>query len=269
MKHVAIIEVLLKHAFYTDLRCPDLSVEPSDATARLLRNHRCLLRSTPEGVRILSPLDPTGQPFLPLPGDTALLFYIQVRGSEFASITDLTGIQGSSAVFTNAGTGADGELRLAPADPARPRLPQGVFAAIELRPGSAPQPARFQLTFAARQARWAYYCVTDLGPADGELAVVDASPAGVTDALRFSRVPVDPKDPIPAQLERRYPGTRCVCFVSDEPVAARAEPRKALELRLGPDRVAGPLPNPSMQSAAKEDLLFQIIKYRTQPFQTQ
>ncbi|WP_437787404.1 hypothetical protein [Sorangium sp. So ce1097] len=269
MKHVAIIEVLLMHAFYTDLRCPALSIEPSDATARLLRDHRCLVRSSSQGVRVLSPLDPMGQPFLPLPGEAALLFYIAVRGGDFAVVTDLTGLRGHSApVFTDAGAGTDGELRLAPADPARPRLPPGVFAAVEIRPGSAPWPARFQVSFPARQARWAYYCVTDLAPAAGELAVVDASPAGATDALRFSAVTLDPADPVAAQIAGRYPGMRCVCFVSEQPVAARAEPRKSLELRLGPDRVAGPLPNPSMQSAAKEDVLFQIIKYRAQPFQT-
>lgn len=269
MKHVAIIEVLLKHAFYADQRCPDFAIEPSDATARLLRDHRCLLRSSPEGVQVLSPQDPTGQPFLPLPGDAALLFYIEVRGGDFAVITDLTAISGHSApVFTDEGAGADGELRLAPADPARPRLPRGVFAAVEIRPGSAPRPARFQVSFPARQARWAYYCVTDLSPAGGELTVVDASPAGAEGALRFSAATLDPVDPIVAQIESRYPGMRCVCFVSDQPVAARAEPRKSLELRLGPDRVAGPLPNPSMQSAAKEDLLFQIVKYRAQLFQT-
>ncbi|WP_437933064.1 hypothetical protein [Sorangium sp. So ce341] len=269
MKHVAIIEVLLKHAFYTDLWCPALSIAPSDATARLLRDHRCLVRSSSQGVRVLSPLDPMGQPFLPLPGDAALLFYIVVRGGDFAVVTDLTGVRGRSApVFTDAGAGTDGELRLAPADPARPRLPPGVFAAVEIRPGTAPWPARFQVSFPARQARWAYYCVTDLAPGGGELAVVDASPAGAAGALRFSAVTLEPTDPVAAQIERRYPGMRCACFVSDQPVAARAEPRRSLELRLGPDRVAGPLPNPSMQSAAKEDLLFQIIMYRAQPFQT-
>ncbi|WP_437719898.1 hypothetical protein [Sorangium sp. So ce861] len=268
MKHAAIIEVLLRHAFYTDLRCPDLSIEPSDATARLLRDHRCLWRSSSEGVRVLSPLDPAGQPFLPLPGDAALLFYLAVRGADFDVVTDLASLRGRSApVFTDAGAGTDGELRLAPADPARPRLPPGVLAAVEIRPGSAPRPARFQVSFPARQARWAYYCVTDLAPAGGELAVVDASPAGAAGALRFSAATLEPTDPVAAQIERRYPGMRCACFVSDQPVAARAEPRRSLELRLGPDRVAGPLPNPSMQSAAKEDLLFQIIMYRAQSFQ--
>ncbi|WP_437901478.1 hypothetical protein [Sorangium sp. So ce124] len=268
MKHAAIIEVLLRHAYYADLRCPDLSIEPSDATARLLRDHRCDWRSSPQGVRVLSPLDPAGQPFLPLPGDAALLFYLAVRGGDFDVVTDLASLRGRPApVFTDAGAGTDGELRLAPDDPARPRLPPGVLAVVEIRPGSAPRPARFQVSFPARQARWAYYCVTDLAPAAGELAVVDASP-DAAGALRFSAVTLEPTDPVAAQIERRYPGMRCACFVSDQPVAARAEPRRSLELRLGPDRVAGPLPNPSMQSAAEEDLLFQIIKYRAQSFQT-
>ncbi|WP_437664840.1 hypothetical protein [Sorangium sp. So ce1182] len=269
MKHAAIIEVLLKHAFYADQRCPDLAIEPSDDTARLLRNHRCIVRSGPEGVRVLSPLDAAGQPFLPLPGDATLLFYIEVRGGDFAVVTDLTGIGGRAApVFTDAGAGTDGELGLAPADPARPRLPPGIVAAVEIRPGSAPRPARYQVSFQARRARWAYYCVTDLAPAGGELTVVDASPAAADGALRFSAATLDPVDPIAAQIAGRYPGMRCVYFVSDEPVAAREEPRKSIELRLGTDRVAGPLPNPSMQSPAKEDLLFQIVTYRAQPFQT-
>lgn len=269
MKHAPIIEVLLKHAFYADQRCPDLAIEPSDATARLLGNHRCIVRSGPWGVRVLSPFDAAGQPFLPLSGDAALLFYIEVRGGDFAVITDLTGISGHPApLFTDAGVGVDGELGLAPADPAPPPLPPGVFAAVEIRPGSAPRPARFQVSFQARQTLWAYYCVTDLSPDGGELTVVDASPSGAEGALSFSAATLDPADPIAAQIEGRYPGMRCVYFVSDQPVAAREEPRKSIELRLGPDRVAGPLPNPSMQSTVKEDLLFQIVKYRAQPFPT-
>lgn len=264
MKHVVIAEVLLKHAFYADQRYPGFAIEPDDDTARLLRNHRCLVRSGPEGARVLSPLDATEMPFLPLPGSATLRFHLTVGSRDFVAITDLTGL-GGQPVFTSSGAGADGELRLAPADPAGPRLATSVFAAVEIRPGDAPEPARFQVRFQAKRALWAYYCVTDLAPAGGELTLVDASPA---DALGFSATPLDPGDPIAAQIAGRYPGMRCVCFVSDQPVAARAEPRKSLELRLGLDRVAGPLPHPSMQSPAKEDLLFQIVKVRTQPFQT-
>lgn len=283
MRHAAIVEVLLRHAFYADGRCADLAIEPSADTARLLGNHRCLARSSPDGIRVLTPLDPQGaaaRPFLPLPADAVLLFHLRLRNPDFALFTDLAGLSGHEApLFTSAGAaaGSAGELRLALSAVDRKRLPQGTFGGVEIRvsdlaSGGAPPPATLHVAFQAKRARWAYYCVGDPAPSGGEFRIVDASPSGSSDVLLFGDAnrtrldeQPDPSDPIAAQIASRYPATRRDRFISDQAVACREEPRRYLELWRGDQRLAERLPNPSIRNASRDDLLFQIVKYRAQP----
>lgn len=282
MKHAPIVELQLLHAYYADGRCGDLAIRASAATEQLLRSHRCLLQTSEGGARVLTQLDAAGQIFLPLPADSRLRFQIEIRNSDFLLFTDLTGISAQATpLFTNAGVAAEsaGALRLTAGTPKRPRAP---FAEIEIvvaelaqRTGT-PQLASFRASFAAKRARWAYYSVTDTATNPGELRIVDASPAGTPDVLSFGAAnrtqlneAPDPSDPIASQLLARYPTLRCVRHLSDQPVACRKEPRQHLELRLGDERLSGPLPNPSVRNASRGDVLFQIIKYKTQPFANQ
>lgn len=282
MKHVAIAELRIRHAYYADGKCSDFAIEPSDETDRLLRNHRCLIGVLSDGIRILTQLGEDGQPFLPMPAETVLVFHLRLRNRELSLFTDLSELSGRAApIFTNAGAaaGAEGTLRLAAASADQPRLPAGVFADIELHllskaQSAAPLFGAFELALQPKKVRWVYYCITDVTSTASELKIVDASPAGTADVVLFSDAgrtklddQPDPADPIAAQLVGRYPAMRCVRLISDQPVACRQEPRKYLELRLGDERLAGPLPNPSLRDAGKDDVLFRIVKYRTQPFQ--
>jgi len=282
VKHVAIAELHIRHAYYADGTCSDFAIEPSDETDRLLRNHRCQIGPLADGFRILTQLGEDGQPFLPMPADTVLVFHLRLRNSEFSLFTDLSEISGRAApIFTNFGapTGAEGTLRLA-ADRAAPARPgAGIFASLEIHllnraHSTPPLLGSFELAFKAKRLRWVYYCITDVTATTSELRIIDASPAGSRDVLQFGDAGrtrlddhPDPADPIAVQLVGRYPAMRCVRLISDEPVACRQEPRKYLELRLGDERLAGPLPNPSLRDAGKDDVLFRIVKYRTQPFQ--
>lgn len=282
MKYGAIFDLRVTHSFYTDRTCPDLAIDPSDETAVLLRNHRCVLGASPSGVRVQTALDDTtGQPLLPLPADAVLRFRLTLANADFSLFTDLDALHAlSSPVFTNAAppAGGPGELTLV----AGPTVPPGVFAAVEIHLdgwGIGAGVAAFAVAFKARQWRWAYYCVTDLAPNGGDLTIVDASPSGTTDVLVFSagntakldEAP-DPDDPIGVQLVGRYPTMRCLRMLSDKAVVCFEQPRKYLELRHGADRLSGPLPNPSLRRVSRiatpgqpQDLLFQIVKYRAHP----
>ena len=173
MKHAEVATLLLRHEYYADGRCPDFAIEPSAETARLLRNHRCLCGTSPDGVRILTQLNATGQPFLPLPAAVTLRLELRLQNREFALFTDLTGLDRGAAVpqFTNAGAavGNATELQLARNAPERPRRAPEVFAEVELHltamDRAAPPPPPFYIVFRAKRTRWAYYCVTDLAPA--------------------------------------------------------------------------------------------------------
>ncbi|HZF48949.1 MAG TPA: hypothetical protein VE093_09885 [Polyangiaceae bacterium] len=279
MKRAAILELRLKHTFYLDGRCPDFTIEPSAETTRLLQRHRCLLRSTPDGVRVITPLDGS-QPALPLPDGAALHFYLRLENSDFALFTDLTGINLTGTpkpLFTNAGLGSAGALALVPSeDDRRP----GVFADIEIHlSGLGPEPGAFYVEFKAKKARWAYYCVTDLVLNEGGLRILDEAPAGTTDKLLFSpenRTRLDeqpdPSDPVAEELARLYQGMRRVRMISDQAVDCRETPRKHLELWHGLERLASSLQNPSVRRVSRisalpqEDVLVHVIKYRTDPF---
>ncbi len=268
MRYSALFDLEVRHSFYADGRCPDFAIEASAATRRLLRNHRCLLRARVGGVRVVTALDEAGQSFLPLPADATLRFHLRLLNGDFALFTDLASIarEGEAVTVTY---------------PVPPRLRSEVFAEVEVRPGSRDLPAsKLEIGFAAKQARWAYYCVTDLPANGGQLEIVDTAPEPLVfsagNRRELGQEP-DPADRIALQLAQRYPGLRRLRFVSDQPVACRQEQRRNLELRLGGERLSGPLPNPSPRSftgleiagdtpGQPRDSLFQIVKYSTQPF---
>jgi hypothetical protein len=280
MKHDLLLELRLTHSFYADGRCSDFAIEPTAETARLLRNHRCVLRTSPDGIHVLRALDDaTGQPFLPIPSSATLGFRLVLENRDFVYFTDLTAIHAkSSPLFTNAGLAPGvSELVLVSGSAA---LAPGVLAHIEIQvAGLAAGAPPFHVAFQAKQRRWAYYCVTDLQPNGGDIGIVDAVPSGTTDVLLFGdgnrtdlgQAP-DPSDPIATHIAARYPGMRCIRMLSDQPVACRQKPRKHLELRHGVDCLASPLPNPSLRHVSKfgtaqpVDVLYHIVKYRVNPF---
>lgn len=284
MKYAPILDLRVTHSFYTDGVCADFAIEPSDETARLLDDHRCVLRTSPSGVRVQTALDDsTGQPLVPLSSNAVMSFRLALQNGDFALFTDLAAVEAlSSPLFTNAAPagGDPGELTLVQGSAARP---PGVFVEAEVHldgwgfgGGGVPT---FLVAFEARQWRWAYYCVTDLVPSPDDLTIVDSSPSGTPDVLVFSaanttqlHVNPDPNDPIGVQLTGRYPTMRCLRMLSDDAVACREEPRKYLELWHGTDRLSGPLSNPSVRRVSRintpgqpQDLLFQIVKYRVNP----
>lgn len=299
MKHAALLELRLRHLFYTDSRCPDLAIDPSQGTARLLEKHRCLLRGGPGLARVVTPLDDAGRPFLPLPAGASLLFELRSTNGDLALFTDLSALLATpSPLFTNAGlaAGATGELELTSRTAADPetgeqvpvRQAPGALAEVEivLHPGSshgrALPAAAFQITLQPRRWHWAYYCLTDLAAGGGALTIADTSPPGTAGAPSFGDASwtdheaPDLSDPIALQLAARNTGMRCVRFVSEQAITCREEPRTHLALQLDSDRVSSPLPNPSLRSFTRrelpapapgpQDMLFQIIEYRAQPF---
>lgn len=300
MKHAVLLELRLRHLFYTDGRCPDLAITPAHGTARLLEKHRCLLRSSPGLVRVVTPLDDTESPLLPLPAGASLFFELRITNGDFALFTDLSDVLGTrSPLFTNA-PGATGELDLTRRETVDPEtgrrvpVPQapGVLAEIEifLHPGDGSgrtlPAAAFQVTFQPRAWRWAYYCVTHLQPGGGELKIEYASTSGAAggagapsfgDRTWIDQENPDTSDPVASRIVARRAGIRCVRFVSDQPVPCREEPR-ALELRLDTSCVSKLLPNPSVRSFTRrrlpppteepQDLLFHVIDYPAQPSAT-
>lgn len=279
MKYAALIELSLTHSYYADGRCPDLAIEASADTARLLASCRWILEPGTSGVVALSPLDATGAPFLPLPAGSVLRFYLRLRNPELVLFTDLTGLtldrSQPAPLFSNQTSMASSVLKLVTDTTGRAARPQGVFAEVAIVPGAMTgQRASYSVAFVARKMRWAYYCLSDAAADD--LLIVNAAPTGVDEDVQFSvenrtdlTATPDPADAFAVQLANRSSELRIVRFFSDALVPLRQKPRKYLELWRADERLTGPLPNPSPRDAVRDDVLAQIIKYRTQPLFTQ
>ncbi len=282
MSYITLLQISLQHAYYSDGVCPDLAISVSAASRHLLDGHRCLVRADAGRLRILAPVDAAGKLPIPFSAPTTLRFELVLQNPEFSLFTDLSELAAQSAPLFVPGDAASlpaGQLVLA--ESPDPLLPTGCFAAIELpcpvaADGLTVQPATYFLPFRARELRWAYYCVTSSSTDPSQLHIVDAAPSGSDDLLSFSdsnradlRSEPDSSDSTATQLLQQYPTLRCVRFLSDQPISCRQQPRAYLELRLGEERLLGPLPNPSPRSVAGGVLLFRVIKYRTQPLLTQ
>jgi hypothetical protein len=166
-------------------------------------------------------------------------------------------------------------------------LAGGVFADVEISVTDslldfAAGPAEFSIVFTAKQARWVYYCITDLSGAETQLRIVDSDTSPVvfsdTNRIHLNQQP-DPTDAVAVALGAQYPEKQRFRFISDNLIPCQQTARKRLQLQLGANRLADALPNPSLQKYSSmtvaggqisqpQDVLFHVIKYFTHTFPT-
>ncbi|MFC1603763.1 hypothetical protein ACFL5F_01930 [Planctomycetota bacterium] len=110
MKFLPVFTLRVTHPYYADGRCPDFSMEPNPATEKLLKNHRCVLKSFPDGVRVFMQVDDEGKPFIAYPEEIAFNFHLRLHNPDFALFTDLSDIANRPApLYTNAGLNTEGD----------------------------------------------------------------------------------------------------------------------------------------------------------------
>lgn len=290
MRYAAIAELRARHPFYRDGRCRGLSFEPTAETESLLRAHRALVRSAPDGLSIVAPFE-EDEAFLPFAEGEKAVFRIRIADDDLPLFTDLADILALPFPrFTDEAlpARAGGALALVDRPPEVP--PKGpppvrdpaVLADLEIGLSSPPPGPTFSVTFPPQRRRWAYYVLVDRREIASELTIVDTGPADAEGPIVFGPAgradlldSPDPTDAVAREAARRWPGMPLVRFVSDMPVACREEPR-TLELRLGATKVWSPLPNPSLRRRAgregpappprTEEVLYHVLQYRSQPF---
>lgn len=283
MKFLPALTVRITHSYYVDGRCPDFHIAPTPDTARVLRNHRSVLKSFPDSVSVMIPVGEAGKPFIAYPTETKFAFYLRLQNEDLPLFTDLSALNGKSVPrYTNTvlHLGQGGELQLDSGSgmeiPSTAK--RGVFAIVEIVSNVtagllSSQPPEFSVAFKAKPLRWRYYLITD--EANAVFNIKDNRDKGTP--LEFSG-PIsttlsqssDGSDDVIAQLASKYPGLRCLCFVSKDRIVCQENVRESIWLIMDGHTLSDPLPNPSLQRYAKvkaeqEEFVFHVIKYFSQP----
>jgi hypothetical protein len=138
----------------------------------------------------------------------------------------------------------------------------------------------FQIDFRPKRAAWAYYLVTDLKDPASDFKIVE-DPADPGQPLGFAKsaphdldAQPDPGDAVSGWLAALHPGARRIRFVSDDPVPCRQSARRNVQLLVGANRLAAPLPNPAPGqfttvadptgvAASRRDAWYQIVRHLT------
>ncbi|WP_156302579.1 hypothetical protein [Methylogaea oryzae] len=245
----------MTHGYYSDGRCPDFVVTPDAATAKLFRNHRCVLRPRADGLAVYVPVesDTSAKPFIAFADNRVFSFNLRLCNTEFPLYTDYTDLPNNYGFRLNAEESA----------------PSAPFATIDIpndfNPPASP-PADIKISFNAQQLRWAYYLVADQTHGK-DFAIIDG--LGKT---AFQQSQPQSEDRVAATLAGQYPNATVLRFISNEAIPCREIGTDKIQLWLGKNQIIESLPNPSYRNFLQldpetgpkaADAIFQIVNYIT------
>lgn len=257
--------ITLKHSFYDHGGCPDFTVVPNSKTAKLLNNHRCIVKSNAYGLSVYAPVE-NQQPLIRFADNSLLSFDLTLQTDEFALYTDqrfeLSNPMGLQ-LYQSGGSVKPEQDILTTAKSSEPLFSIAIqrdFNQIKTTPGSD------EIRFFAKPVLWFYYVVTD--PSNSEqLAIVDVSQE-ISKTTWQRHTPFD-DDSIYSQLIKQYPAMAIICFVSEQTLDCRESCSKHLQLKLGEHIVFEQLPGPcyrnyfyiETKTAKPIDAIYEIVKY--------
>lgn len=112
MKLLELFTVRVTHSYYgVNDRCPDFHIVPTPETQQWLKNHRCVLKSFPDAIKILIPVvvnkEKKDEPLIAFSAETILSFQLRLHNQTFHLFTDLSDIHEQDApLYTNKGSGS-------------------------------------------------------------------------------------------------------------------------------------------------------------------
>jgi len=113
MKFLPIFTLRVTHDYYTDGRCPDFIIQPDKQTARIVGKHRCVVKSLPDGLRLLTVVVENQKPLIALPDEIKFTFHLRLQNPDFVFFTNLLDFNDRLApVYTNADLGAEDARQL-------------------------------------------------------------------------------------------------------------------------------------------------------------
>ncbi len=266
MKYAPLIIIKLKHTFYDRGNCPDFSVIANTQSARLLTNHRCIVKPDAFGLTVYAPVE-NQQPLIRFAPDSPLSFDLKLQRGDFALYTDrrLEVSKPSELQLKQKGSSIDSESWLSATVNADEAL-LGITVQRDFNQISA-TPEADEVRFFAKPVLYFYYVVTDPGNSE-QLLIVDSDQTAAT--TTWQRHTPSAEDHINAQLIRQYPGMTIVCFACEQTLACRESGARHLQLKLGEHIVFDCLPSPSYKNHTQiqidskpTDAIYQIVKYLT------
>lgn len=270
MSYSPLVTIKLNHSFYDRGGCPDFSIIPDAQTARLLRNHRCVVRANAYGLVVYVPTE-NQQPLVRFAGNSQLRFDLEPRSGDFALYTGqrfelsktpgLQLLQAGVPVSPKNGMADTPDLR---------NVRLSITIQRDFNQLKA-VPSLDEVSFFAKPILWFYYLVTDQSNSD-QFAIVDVRQSNPKTAWQL-RKPT-PDDSVYSQLAQQYPAMTIVCFVSKQALDCHEAGNKHLQLRLGDHTIFEQLPSPSHRNyfqittktkkgSNTTSAIYEIVKYLT------
>jgi hypothetical protein len=251
MKYALLFGLGLKHSYYSSGLCSDFALVPDSNTARLFRNHRCILKPNANGADIYVEMGDDEKPKIAFSQNVTLSFELHLKNPEFPLFTDSALLDGD----------ADYQITY------RKQATDNFFSKIDIqRDFNQVTGDKVEIAFSAKPALWVYYLVTDQGDSGTVFSVI--SP----DSQAIAWKQENGQDRISQKLADQYPGTRQLRFISEQLVPCRESGLQHIQLLYGENIIIESLPNPSWRNyfqtemaanGGSIDAIFQVVKYLT------
>lgn len=249
--HAKLLGIDLKHGYYETGLCGDFDVVPDADTARLLRNHRCIMKKKANGADLYVETGGDKKPKIAFAQNTTLSFELRLKNPEFPLFTDPAPlVDGTNYQITY---------------PGQPK--NGFFAKIGVqRDFNKASGNNLEIAFSAKRALWVFYLITNQGGpgADFSIAFPD-DPSIIWNQAEGT-------DRVSQKLADQYPGMRRLRFASGQLLPCRESGLRHIQLLFGGNPLIESLPNPSWRNyfqtetaagGGSVDAIFQVVKYLT------
>lgn len=264
MNYAPLIQVSLKHAFFRSGNCPDFTVCVNPKTAKLLRDHRCILKAKPNGLSVFAPTN-NQVPLIAFNNTDHFVFDLMLRSSQFGLYSNQRIELSSPAdtqLYQSGRVITDNTIDLT--NPSQPFLSMDIRRNFNNATVTA---TTDELRFSPKSLVWVYFLVTDTGNSSS-FSIEDANTGSAkTD---WNRITPKADDKIQAQLAKQYPGKNVVCFQSKQAIICQESGNLLFRLKQDGHTLFEPLPNPSYQNFIQlpatngqkpTDAIYQVVTY--------
>lgn len=255
MSHARLLGIALRHAYYKDGLCGDLSLAPTGDTQRLLKNHRCVFKPKANGADLYVETGGDGKPKIPFAQGISLSFDLRLKNPEFPLFTDF-----SPFALPSGG----GDFQITTCYPGPSGVAEQAFARINIRRDfNQVGTENIAIAFSAKPVLWVFYVITDQAGSAADFSITAHG------SQSFIWKQSEGTDRISQKLADHYPGMARLRFVSEQSIPCRESGLQQIQLLFRGASLIESLPNPSWRNyfqmemeagGGSVDAIFQVVK---------